>query len=86
MRIRVAKHIGFCFGVRRAIELAEKAAAIHGKVYTLGALIHNAAVVERLAGKGVITTETLAEIPEGAHVVIRSHGVPAGNLCGMRDT
>ncbi len=76
MRIRVAKHIGFCFGVRRAIELAEKAAAIHGKVYTLGSLIHNAAVVERLAGNGVITAETLAEIPEGAHVVIRSHGVP----------
>lgn len=76
MRIRVAKHIGFCFGVRRAIELAEKAAAIHGKVYTFGSLIHNAAVVERLAGNGVITAETLAEIPEGAHVVIRSHGVP----------
>jgi (E)-4-hydroxy-3-methyl-but-2-enyl pyrophosphate reductase len=76
LRIRVAKHIGFCFGVRRAIELAEKAAAIHGKVYTFGSLIHNAAVVERLAGNGVITAETLAEIPEGAHVVIRSHGVP----------
>ena len=60
MRIRVAKHIGFCFGVRRAIELAEKAAAIHGKVYTFGSLIHNAAVVERLAGNGVITAETLA--------------------------
>lgn len=76
MRIKVAEHIGFCFGVRRAIEMAEQAAAMHGKVYTLGALIHNAAVVRRLAEEGVITAESLQEIPPGFHVVIRSHGVP----------
>ncbi len=76
MRIKTAKHIGFCFGVRRAIEMAEQAAAAHGTVYTLGALIHNAAVIEKLAEKGVLTAGSLAEIPEGAQVVIRSHGVP----------
>ena len=76
MRIKVAEHIGFCFGVRRAIEMAEQAAAAHGKVYTFGALIHNAAVVRRLTDEGVITAESLQEIPPGSHVVIRSHGVP----------
>ena len=76
MQIKTAKHIGFCFGVRRAIEMAEQAAAAHGTVYTLGALIHNAAVIEKLAEKGVLTVASLAEIPEGAQVVIRSHGVP----------
>ena len=53
MRIKVAEHIGFCFGVRRAIEMAEQAAAAHGKVYTFGALIHNAAVVRRLTDEGL---------------------------------
>ena len=76
MRIIVAKHIGFCFGVRRAIEIAEHAAAKYGKIYSYGALIHNAQAVARLAERGVITAATLAEIPQGRHVVIRSHGVP----------
>ena len=64
MQIIVAEHIGFCFGVRRAIETAEREAETHGKVYTYGELIHNAAAVERLREKGVYTADSLEEIPE----------------------
>ena len=76
MQIIVAEHIGFCFGVRRAIETAEREAETHGKVYTYGELIHNVAAVERLREKGVYTADSLEEIPEGSRVIIRSHGVP----------
>ncbi len=56
--------------------MAEKEAENHGTVYTYGALIHNAAAVERLRQKGICTAESLEDIPAGSRVIIRSHGVP----------
>lgn len=52
MKIYLAEHAGFCFGVKRAIEIAEK---MEGKkdVYTLGPLIHNPQVVKDLEEKGI---------------------------------
>ena len=52
-RVEVAKSAGFCFGVSRAVKLAEGAAENGGKIATLGPIIHNDCVVERLAQKGV---------------------------------
>ncbi|MCR4781011.1 MAG: bifunctional 4-hydroxy-3-methylbut-2-enyl diphosphate reductase/30S ribosomal protein S1 [Ruminiclostridium sp.] len=71
--IVVAKSAGFCYGVKRAIELSRKAAAEHGTVYTLGPLIHNNDVISELREQGVIP----ADEPEQARgcIVIRSHGV-----------
>ena len=79
MRVRLARHAGFCMGVRRAMELVLAQAHQSGaKVYTYGPLIHNPQVLELLAGKGI---EVLGEIPppgsvHGGTVVIRAHGVP----------
>ena len=74
-----AKHSGFCFGVDRAINLAFSEADRSdriGSLYTCGHLIHNSAVVERLAEKGVGMIESLNEARSGDTVIVRSHGEP----------
>ncbi|MBQ3424299.1 MAG: 4-hydroxy-3-methylbut-2-enyl diphosphate reductase, partial [Clostridia bacterium] len=67
----MARHAGFCFGVRRAVETARRAAPAR----TLGPIIHNPQVVAELADLGVLSVERPQDVPEGARVVIRSHGV-----------
>ncbi|RDV80939.1 bifunctional 4-hydroxy-3-methylbut-2-enyl diphosphate reductase/30S ribosomal protein S1 [Ammonifex thiophilus] len=75
MEVKRARNAGFCFGVRRALEITLKAREEkEGPLYTLGPLIHNPQVVEFLASKGVKLAESLEEITEGT-VIIRSHGV-----------
>ena len=71
--------LGFCFGVRRAVELAEKALAENKDktVYSLGPLIHNENALKSLGEKGLFTVDesAISEIPDGAVVIIRAHGV-----------
>jgi 4-hydroxy-3-methylbut-2-enyl diphosphate reductase len=74
MEIERASEMGFCFGVRRAIELVEKAAGERGPLQTLGALVHNRQVVDRLALCGVSVAANLDEL-QGNIVAIASHGV-----------
>ncbi|MGO0122434.1 bifunctional 4-hydroxy-3-methylbut-2-enyl diphosphate reductase/30S ribosomal protein S1 [Desulfothermobacter acidiphilus] len=75
MEIKRAKHAGFCFGVRRALEITLKAREEReGPIYTLGPLIHNPQVVERLSAQGIKVAERLEEVPGGT-LIIRSHGV-----------
>jgi 4-hydroxy-3-methylbut-2-enyl diphosphate reductase len=74
MKIEKAAEMGFCFGVRRAIELVEKAAQERGPLQTLGALVHNRQVVDKLAERGVGIVTSLDEI-RGDIVAIASHGV-----------
>ena len=74
--VTVAKTAGFCFGVRRAVELAEQQAAKNGEIWAYGEIIHNMHEITRLEKCGVRTAHTLAEIPDGAKVLIRAHGVP----------
>ena len=76
MRVIVAKNAGFCFGVRRAVELARKEAGARGKVYTWGKLIHNEAVVQSLSAEGIQPVETLDELSAGDTLIIRAHGAP----------
>lgn len=71
---RTAKSAGFCFGVQRAVEMAERVLE-QGPCWCLGELIHNTSVVERLARSGLHTVESPKEVPEGAKIIIRSHGV-----------
>lgn len=74
----MAKTAGFCFGVRRAMEMVEKALRQNGTpLYSLGPLIHNPRVVGELEEKGLKTVAFLTQVPEG-RVVIRSHGVGPG--------
>lgn len=78
MEILVAKTAGFCFGVRRAMEMVEKALCQKEQsLYSLGPLIHNPRVVGELGEKGLKTVDSLAQVLNG-RVVIRSHGVGPG--------
>ena len=70
----LAKSAGFCFGVRRAVELAQKIAET-GKPYVmLGPVIHNDNVIEELAAGGVGCVDSVDQVPPGCGVIIRSHG------------
>jgi ribosomal protein S1/(E)-4-hydroxy-3-methyl-but-2-enyl pyrophosphate reductase len=72
---QVAKNAGFCKGVRRAIEIAERASE-KGNWYSLGPLVHNESVVEYLKKKGVKPIENIEELKPGSGIIIRAHGVP----------
>ena len=74
MEIIKAKNCGFCYGVKRAVNMAEETSKETDKSYTLGPIIHNPQVVGSLEDKGVFSVNTLNEIPGGT-VIIRSHGV-----------
>ena len=76
MQIILAKTAGFCFGVNRAVEMTYDLLAQGRKVSTLGPLIHNPQVVADLEAKGALTCQTVADVPDGYEVMIRSHGVP----------
>ena len=78
MRIETAKTAGFCFGVRRAVEMVqEEAAKAAGRypVCTLGPIIHNDTVIRQLRDAGVTVIESPEEAPGDGVVVIRAHGV-----------
>lgn len=75
MSVQVAKTAGFCFGVKRAVDMAFQAAHENGPVRTLGELIHNPQIVAELDRCGVKVAGSVAECPDGCSVVIRSHGV-----------
>jgi len=76
MEIIKVKNAGFCFGVKRAIDLAfESVKKEKNHIYTLGPLIHNPQVCEELRKQGIIEAKTLNEVKSGV-VVLRSHGVP----------
>ena len=72
----MAKNSGFCFGVRRAVEMAEQCAQERGTVYTYGNIIHNDSVVRELAEKGVHSVEDLTSLNAGDTLIIRAHGAP----------
>ncbi len=74
MIVKKAAKIGFCFGVRRAIDVLEKVARERGGVETLGAVVHNEQVLQRLAKSGVRVAQNVASI-QGDVVVTSSHGI-----------
>ncbi len=76
MRILVAKNSGFCFGVRRAVEMAEACMDPVRKTYTFGTIIHNETVVSELKAGNVIPIESMDDLHAGDRMIIRAHGVP----------
>jgi len=72
--IEKASRTGFCFGVRRAINLLEKIARERGSIETLGAVVHNQQVLQKLAEIGVKVVDNIDDI-KGDTVVTSSHGV-----------
>ncbi|AOK30403.1 4-hydroxy-3-methylbut-2-enyl diphosphate reductase [Burkholderia singularis] len=74
--ILLAQPRGFCAGVDRAIEIVERAIAMHGApIYVRHEIVHNKYVVEDLKKKGAIFVEELAEVPSGNTVIFSAHGV-----------
>ena len=70
----LAKSAGFCFGVRRAVELAQQVAQSGQPYVMLGPVIHNDHVIADLEAQGVRCVASLEEVPPGCGVIIRSHG------------
>lgn len=76
MKVLLAGPRGFCAGVDRAIEIVEIALEIYGApLYVRHEIVHNGNVVEGLRAKGVIFTDDLSEVPEGANLIFSAHGV-----------
>ncbi len=77
MEVRLAQNYGFCFGVKRAIKIAEE----HKNAITLGPLIHNAKEIARLKmDYNVDTSETLENFQKGRQLIVRTHGIPKKDL------
>ncbi|MFC2072498.1 4-hydroxy-3-methylbut-2-enyl diphosphate reductase [Chloroflexota bacterium] len=74
LTVEKAAGIGFCFGVKRAINILERVAHEHGRVETLGAVVHNQQVLQRLADIGVRVANSVDDI-QGDIVAIGAHGV-----------
>lgn len=74
MEIIKAKYAGFCTGVRRALRIAEQAASEGGKWSSLGYLVHNRFVIEKLAAQEVTSIDDISEV-NGSGLIIRAHGV-----------
>jgi (E)-4-hydroxy-3-methyl-but-2-enyl pyrophosphate reductase len=84
MEILLARDMGFCWGVRRAIDIMEKAADEKGEIISVGPIVHNPLVVEDLRSKGIRMDKT----PEDASlpVAITAHGVGPDVLDAVRAT
>ncbi|MDD5326850.1 MAG: 4-hydroxy-3-methylbut-2-enyl diphosphate reductase [Phycisphaerae bacterium] len=95
MKVVVAENCGFCPGVKNAIRMAEKVLGRHRKVsreeknvYSLGPIIHNSDVVQRLAKTGLKTVESIRQIPQlpaGGTVLIRSHGAAPNQIAELEE-
>lgn len=72
--IKVAECCGFCYGVKRAVNMAKEAAG-HIRGGTLGPLIHNPQLISELAQQGIDCKDSLDEFSSGETVIFRSHGV-----------
>jgi 4-hydroxy-3-methylbut-2-enyl diphosphate reductase len=75
VKVILARENGFCFGVKKAVELTEAAAEQGGPVYNLGQVVHNPIISERLQARGVEVISSPGQAPAGT-VIIRAHGVP----------
>ena len=73
MEILLAREMGFCFGVRRAVEMMEEAVQEQGQMVSLGSVVHNPQVVDQLKEKGLDVIGSLDQV-DGRPVAITAHG------------
>jgi 4-hydroxy-3-methylbut-2-enyl diphosphate reductase len=90
MEVLLANPRGFCAGVERAIEIVERALALHGApIYVRHEVVHNRFVVDRLTRAGAVFVDELEQVPDHATVIFSAHGVSkavrrAGGERGLR--
>ncbi|MBR5063124.1 MAG: 4-hydroxy-3-methylbut-2-enyl diphosphate reductase [Bacteroidales bacterium] len=84
LKVEIDPGSGFCGGVIRAITRAEEFLSGGDALWSLGAIVHNEAELERLQSKGLRTIESLAEVPDGETVLIRAHGEPPSTYKAAR--
>lgn len=72
MEVLVARSGGFCHGVKKAVDTALSVEPEN--TYIFGEIIHNKEVVDTITKRGIVTVESLSEVPDGATLIIRSHG------------
>ena len=80
MRIKIAEHAGFCFGVKEALRKTEEVLAAQKekpvRIYTCGSLIHNRIVTGELEEKGISAIDRPEDAEPGSIIIVRSHGEP----------
>lgn len=87
MEIIVGKTAGFCFGVKRAVELCKITADTSKNAYCVGSIVHNKVVNDDLKSRGLNFVNIIDEVPIGSKVIIRAHGVTKDEmeLCRERN-
>ncbi len=90
MEIIVADNAGFCFGVKRAVDITLAAARdrkLPVPIFTLGPLIHNAEVVKEIEDYGVHSIDDISQLPheKKGTVIIRSHGIRPEITCQLKE-
>ncbi len=85
MSISIAKTAGFCYGVRRAVDLVQQSVEEGKQVYTYGPIAHNRHLVAYFEDRGVCVETDPAKIPQGSTVIIRSHGIPRSSYLALQD-
>ena len=86
MEILIAKSAGFCFGVKRAINIAKKSSDdVRGEISTLGPIIHNPQVVKKLEDSANIRPRKTLEEIQGGTIIIRSHGVKLKEFAAAKE-
>ena len=76
LKVEIDPGSGFCGGVIRAISRAEDYLAGHDRLYSLGDIVHNEAELSRLRDRGLVTVESLSDVPDLGTILIRAHGEP----------
>lgn len=84
MKVTIAKHAGFCWGVQRAIDLADKTINnpdyLNKNIYSLHLLVHNSQVIDRLKEKGLKVIDKLGKIKNEDVIIFSAHGVPPSEI------
>lgn len=83
-RLIVAKNTGFCFGVRRTVQTAEKLLEKHKCLYSIGDIVHNPLVMNHLKAKGLKVVDSEKEV-KGGPFIVRSHGIGPDTICRLRN-
>lgn len=84
MKVYLAREVGFCFGVKRAINMTRQALAEHNDVSILGDVVHNRTVTSELETLGLKKVEELDDV-RGGTMVIRAHGMPQRRILEAHD-